>query len=398
MTSADSPPKRITPLNWQSPENLRWSFLHMDELFPSAAIKAGPTGDVFTENQRYDPDEVEVPLPAGGQVTVKDLLTHTGTDAWMLLRGRDVILEEYYGEMNSSRNHLLMSVSKSIVSSVLGVLVGNGHIDETKTVDYYVPQLGHSGYRGATVRNVLDMRSGVRFSEDYSDASSEIRKMDEAIGFAVPAGDGNISSLKGFLGSLEQAREHGGFFEYRSCETDVLGWICEEVSGRPFAALTSEVLWRPLGAVHDAYITLDGEGTGIFDGGICASLRDTARFGALIRDRGLSLTGNQILPTDWVHDLFEGGADSFRAFASGPTSVRLPGRRYRSQFFTKDRDTAYCWGIHGQMVYINRKTGIVGVKFSSAEQPLDRYTVSATAAMFDAINDSLASFPAPSML
>lgn len=200
--------------------------------------------------------------------------------------------------------------------------------------------------------------------------------------------NGGAGTLKEFLLTLEQVRAHGSHFEYRSCETDVLGWLCEAASGKPFAELASEVLWSRMGARHDAFISVDAAGTGMFDGGICATLRDMALFGAMIRDGGVSLNNERILEADWVEDIFTGGPDSAAAFAAGNHAESMPGGKYRSQFWflSDDPDTAYCLGIHGQMVYINRKSGVVGVKFSSTALPVDPVAGPAAAAMFEAIS------------
>lgn len=390
-----SPERRtIDAGNWQEAENLRWSFQHMDELFPSAVIRAGGAAASSAEPSDVAPGarrlkELQLSLPDGSERTVAGILESTSTDAWLVMHGREVLAEEYFGGMEAGTRHLLMSVSKSLVSSVVGVLVAQGKIDTARPVEYYIPELAGSGYRGATVRHLLDMRSGIRFSEEYLDPSSEVRQLDEAVGWAPPRG--GAATLKEFLPTLEQAREHGGHFEYRSCETDVLGWLCEAASGRPFAELASEMLWSRLGARHDAFITVDPAGTGMFDGGICATLGDLALFGAMIRDGGVSLAGERVLDASWVDDIFAGGPDSAEAFAAGKESAGMPGGRYRSQFWflSDDPDTAYCLGIHGQMVYINRRSGVVGVKFSSTALPVDPLAGPAAAAMFDAISAAL---------
>ncbi|ALE04746.1 hypothetical protein AL755_03395 (plasmid) [Arthrobacter sp. ERGS1:01] len=390
---------KVTVENWQEPGSLSWSFLHMDELFPSAGIRAvaaaaDNAGSPELPEDSFGLRGLAVQLPDGSDSTVAEILATTNTDAWMVLHGTEVLVEEYFGGMGPGTRHLLMSVSKSIVSSVVGALVAQGKIDTAQRIDHYIPELRCSGYEGATVRDLLDMRSGIKFSEEYLNPESEVRKLDESVGWAPPAG--GADTLKSFLLTLEQARDHGGYFEYRSCETDVLGWLCEAMGGKPFAELASEVLWSPMGARHDAYITLDVAGTGMFDGGICATLTDMARFGAMIRDGGVSPAGRRILAPEWVEDIFNGGPDSTEAFAAGDHAEEMPGGSYRSQFWflSENRNVAYCLGIHGQMVYINRSSGVVGVKFSSTALPVDPFEGPAAAAMFEAINRRLTLSPA----
>lgn len=380
----------VTVADWQDPANLRWSFQHMDTLFPARSIEPGTPADLKERPQ--DLSRVPVVLPDGAESTVADVLESTDTDAWLVLHGSTVVAEQYSGTMTPRTRHLLMSVSKSLVSSVTGALVAQGLLDVESTVEECIPELQGTGYGEARIRDILDMRSGIRFSEEYLDPASEVRGLDEAVGWAPP-GPGGSPTLKEFLATLEQHREHGGYFEYRSCETDVLGWVCEAAGGKPFAELAGELLWSRLGTADPAFITVDAEGTGMFDGGICATLRDLACFGAMIRDGGVALTGDRVLPADWVADIFAGGPDSTEAFAAGPEAEHMPGGRYRSQFWFLDGrpDVAFCLGIHGQMVYINAGSGVVGVKFSSSALPVDPVKGPAAAAMFDAISRHLTS-------
>ncbi|MFJ3958528.1 serine hydrolase domain-containing protein [Arthrobacter sp. NPDC090010] len=387
MTTAR--PEGLNLANWQEPRNLHWAFQHMDDLFPVTPFRAGGRTAELDAAPAVLTD-LPVALAGGGASTVSAILDDTSTDAWLVLQGSRIVAEEYRGGMTADTRHLLMSVSKSLVSSVVGALVMQGRLDVSRRIEDYIPELAGAGYGEATVRQVLDMRSGIHFSEEYLDPASEVRGLDAAVGWA-PASPGRPASLKAFLASLRSDREHGGYFQYRSCETDVLGWLCETVSGRPFAELASEVLWSPLGASEDAFITVDSEGMGMFDGGICATTRDLARFGAMIRDGGLSLTGERVLSEAWVEDIFSGGADSDAAFAAGPEARHTPGGKYRSQFWflSGRRDVAYCLGIHGQMIYIDRSSGVVGVKFSSIALPVDPQRGPAAAAMFETIGAHL---------
>ena len=105
----------------------------------------------------------------------------------------------------------------------------------------------------------------------------------------------------------------------------------------------------------------------------------------------MSLTGQRVVDQAWVDDIFAGGADSREAFAAGDHEEDMPGGMYRSQFWfpSGDRDAAFCLGIHGQMIYINRASGVVGVKLSSTALPVDPFEGPAAEAMFGAISDHL---------
>jgi len=390
--NASRPTSDVTLDNWQTAPQLSWSFQHVEDLFPTAVISRG-SGPVHLLPARLAPlADLPVRLHDGGHTSVAGVMAATHTDGWLVTQHGAVLAEEYPGGMAPGTRHLLMSVSKSLVSMVTGALAATGTLDPERPVTDYVPELGrpelgNCGYAGATVRHLLDMRSGIAFSEDYLDSSAEVRLLEEAIGWAPHRHPGVPGSMYEFLLTLRQKGPHGGPFEYRSCETDVLGWVCEAAAGTRMPELMSGLLWSRLGAERDAAIAVDPDGTGMFDGGICAVLRDLARFGAMVLAGGTSLTGERVVPAAWIHDTVTGGPDSRDAFAACPVDNGMPGGMYRNQFWIPypGQDVLLCLGIHGQMIYINRPAQLVAVKLSSWPLPQDAWKYFATMAAFDAI-------------
>jgi CubicO group peptidase (beta-lactamase class C family) len=315
----------------------------------------------------------------------------TDTDGWMVLQHGKLLAEHYDGGMHADSSHILMSVSKSLVAMVLGALVSNGVLNPDSDLTYYVPALVNSGYAGATVRHLLDMRSGIRFSEDYLDPMAEVRLIEQAIGWAPRTVPDLPSTLYDFLVSLRQKSPHGGPFEYRSCETDVLGWVCEAAAESPMPQLMSELLWSKLGARNDATIGVDSVGTGFFDGGINTCLSDLTRFGSLFLNGGTSPTGERVVSLAWIADTFAGGLDSRAAFAASPGDNGMPGGMYRNQvwFPYPGNNVLLCIGIHGQMIYVNRVADMVAAKLSSWPLPQDASKLFPTIAAFDAIASAL---------
>jgi CubicO group peptidase (beta-lactamase class C family) len=236
------------------------------------------------------------------------------------------------------------------------------------------------------------MRSGIAFSEDYMDPDAEVRVLEQAVGWAPRRSPHVPTTLRGFLLTLRQRGPHGGPFDYRSCESDILGWVCEAATGQRFPELASRLVWSRLGVDFDANIGIDSEGTGMFDGSISAALCDLARFGVMIAQEGTSLSHHQVVPEAWIADSFAGGPDSRQAFAASPNDNRMPGGMYRNQFWFPwpDRQVLLCLGIHGQMIYVDRATGLVAVKLSSWPTPQDPWRLFSTLAAFDAINTEMA--------
>jgi CubicO group peptidase (beta-lactamase class C family) len=218
-----------------------------------------------------------------------------------------------------------------------------------------------------------------------------VRLLEQAIGWAPRTVPDLPATMYDFLVTLKQKTRHGGPFRYRSCETDVLGWVCEAVSGIQMPELMSQLLWSKLGADNDATIGVDSVGTGMFDGGINACLRDLARFGSLFLNGGVSLTGERVVSLSWIADSFAGGVDSRSAFAASPDDNRMPGGMYRNQcwFPHPGNNVLLCLGIHGQMIYVNRAANLVAAKLSSWPLPQDANKLLPTIAAFDEIAAAL---------
>lgn len=391
-STASRPPFPVTLDNWQTAEQVGWTFCHIAEIFPTATISRGSERAVPLSRHITPFADLTCRDADGESTTVGAIMKATETDGWMVVHEGKLVAEQYAGAMEPDTLHLLMSVSKSIVGILVGALAGQGVLSVEEQVTAYVPELERSGYRGATVRHLLDMRSGIEFSEDYLDPNSGVRLLEQAMGWAPRNSQGVPPTLRGFLLTLQQIREHGGPYEYRSCETDVLGWVCEAAAGQRFPELAGELIWSRLGTDFDANIGVDSEGTGLFDGGISAALCDLARLGVMIARDGTSMINQQVVPETWIEGSFAGGPDSREAFGSSPDVIRMPGGMYRNQFWFPwpERQVLLCLGIHGQMIYVDRATGLVAVKLSSWPTPQDSWKLYSTLAAFDAINAELA--------
>ncbi|OMC23327.1 serine hydrolase domain-containing protein [Mycobacterium colombiense] len=353
--------------NWLSAPYAHWSFQHVEDFVPTAVISRG-TGPVAALPGAASP-LAQIPLVTAGEVatTVGGVMGATATDGWAVAHRGSLVAEEYLGGMGPKTRHLLFSVSKSLVGAVVGSLHEDGAIALDAPVTKYVPALANCGYAGATVRHLLDMRSGIGFSENYQDPAAEIHLLDQAMGWAPRSSPDAPATLQEFLLTLRQKSAHGGPFEYRSCETDVLGWICEVAAGVRMPELMSQLIWSRIGAQCDATLAIDPVGTGFFDGGISACLTDMIRFGTLFLRDGVSLTGHQVVPAAWIADTLDGGPDSRQAFAASPDDNEMPGGMYRNQmwFPYPGNDVVLCQGMCGQMIYVNRRTELVAAKLST---------------------------------
>src|SRR6478672_10276726 len=262
-----APEAQVTLANWQDPPYSRWAFRHMRELIPSHPIPAADSAGAAPLPAASGP----LPDPPvwrldGSTATAAEVFADTCTDALVVLHDGQLVAERYDDGMTAATPHLLMSVSKSLVGCVAGVLADRGLLDTAAPVTAYVPEAGSSGYAGATVRHLLDMRTGVAFRETYTELDAEVRVMERSMGWR-PAQPGDPAGAYPYLITLGQAGPHGGEFTYRSADSDMLGWVCERASGTRMADLIATLIWQPMGAERDGEITCDPLGCAIHDGG-----------------------------------------------------------------------------------------------------------------------------------
>ena len=372
LMSGFPPPaeSRATLANWQDPPYNRWSFQHLRELIPTQRIPRGhgPRPALGQQNGGSAVlGDVTVYRLAGHTSTFAEVIAETWTDAVVVLHDGQIVFEQYVNGMTEETPHLLMSVTKSVVGCIAGVLVEQGLLDPDKQANSYVPEIVGSGYDGATVRHLLNMRTGVAFREEYTNPDSEVRVMERYMGWRPGEDDHEARGMYFYLTKLGTDTDHGGPFVYRSADTDMLGWVCERAAGARMADLISLLIWQPMRAEFDAEITCDGVGSAIHDGGMSARARDLARFGQLILEDGY-VHGASIVPERWLHEARALDPDIRGAFAASDSEPVLTGGWYRNQFWFVPGplgDLQLCLGIHGQMVLVDRATRTVSVKMSS---------------------------------
>ncbi len=360
-----SPPALIPPkLDWDRPPWNRWAFQHIREILPTAEVwrGTGPVRELARETR--DLDGLAVTGVAGEPTTLAGLLDDTYTDGFLVLKNGAIVYERYCNGMDERSLHLSQSVAKSFTAGVAGVLVGRGLLDVGAPVTGYLPELNDTAYRGASLQQVLDMTSGVHFSEDYSNPYSDVGQMDVASGWKPIPPDSNASFrwphhvFEQILGLGQLDRRHGDQFSYRSIETDVMAHCLERVTGKRLPQLLSEEIWQKAGMEQSANMTVDPAGYGLASGGLNATLRDYGRFGLLYLEHG-----GGIIPPNWIEATRSGNHAIFKE----PYSFTLPEGAYKNQWWIEDprQRSIMARGVFGQMIYVNWETSMVAVKLSS---------------------------------
>lgn len=350
---------QVTLANWRAAPFNRWAFHHVRELIPTADIPNG-----FGNASTLEEGQGELAMP-----WLRDFLAQTDTDGLAIVHRGRLVFEHYANGTTAETPHILMSVSKSMLGLLVGILASRKELALEGLVADIVPELKNTAYRGATLRQLLDMRTGVAFDEDYLATTGPMIAYRKSTGWNPVDPGERAGDLRSFYKHLtEKDREHGGAFHYTSPNTDLLGWVIERATGRRYADLMSELLWKPLGAERSAYITVDRLGAPRCAGGVCATLRDLARVGQLLVEGG-----GGIVPREWIDDLERGGERA--AWDAGNFAYIFPGMpmRYRAKWYALDGEPPmlFAWGIHGQHLFVDRGRGIVVAKLSSQAQPVD---------------------------
>lgn len=351
---------------------LRYSVCHMRQFMPTTVVKASK-GKRYKFKVRLDDaiDKVKfTPSNSTQSMTFEEALGVNYTDGLLILHKGKIVYERYFGELQPDGVHAAMSVSKTFTGTLGGLLVEEGVLDENKTASYYVPELKESAFGDATIRQILDMTTGLQYSEDYSNPKAEIWAF-SAAGNPFSKITEGPSNYYEYLQTVQKEGEHGDIFGYKTINTDVMGWIISKVTGKSIPELLSERIWQPLGTHYDGYFQVDGAGIAFAGGGFSANIRDMAMFGEMVRKKG-KFNKKQILPESLIEDIMSGGdKQKFEQSVYGS----LKGWSYRDMWWvTHNEHGAFAArGVHGQTIYIDPEAEMVLVRFSSHPQAKNAY-------------------------
>ncbi len=355
--------REITLANWRTSPACKWAFHHVRELVPSAEIRNDPKL-ISKLRKQVTPFKTSA---------LSSLIMETSTDAVVIIKDDEIIYESYHNGMGPDNQHILFSISKSILGLIAGCLIRDRIIKETDLIIDYLPEMIGTAYENATIREALDMRVGVYFDEDYTAQEGPIIDYRYAANWN-PTPESKVGlTLKKFLKSLSKRDgEHGRDFHYVSPNTDLLAWLFETASGKRYSDLVSEYLWKKIGSERSAYITVDRMGGMRAAGGICTTPRDLARVGMLVAHNG-RMNGQQIIPPEWLKDFYIGGDcnawnnGSFKDFFDSKVM------HYRSKWYVCQDEgrLLYGFGIHGQYLFIDQDRKLSIAWLSSEEDPLN---------------------------
>ena len=354
------------------------SHSHLDEIFPSRLAHKAPAPSRLVR-------VAEPPITwqyQARELTLDDYLARTPTTGLLIARGDTILVERYqYGRTDRDR-FASWSMAKTVTSMLVGIAIAEGHI---RSVDdlaaAYVPELAGTEYGKSSLRHLLQMSSGVRFSEQYT-GTDDVSRL--AANTFLLRGAGGPSAVTEFN---QRAAAVGTKFSYASVETQVLGLVLRAATGRPPAEYLESRIWQPIGAEADATWLVDQSGQEATFCCLNAVLRDYARLGLLLAHDG-NWRGRQIIPTTWVREatttrpdqphLWPGVATPF--FGYGYQTWIVP-----SWILPGDRRMFAFMGVRGQRIYVDSQSKLVMVNTAVHKQPVDLPQARETGALWTAL-------------
>lgn len=348
---------------------LRYSVNHMREFSPTRNVPAAKDKK-YVARTRIDNNIDNITFTPWGSdkpMTWAESLEANYTDGIIVMHKGKIVYEKYFAGLEPDGIHAAMSVAKSFAGTMASILIAEGVLDPEKLVIDYIPELADSGFADATVQEVLNMTTAIKYSEDFGDPNAEIWEYRQAGSLFR---DPNYSGPKNYYEYLATVKklpnqEHGEEFGYKTVNAELVGWLVSRAANKDVAELISEKIWKPMGAHYDGYFIIDPAGKTSTGGGFSLNLRDMAMFGEMMRNNG-KFNGKQIIPAKAVEIIREGGSQE--VFEKSGEYPDLKGWSYKNQWWiTNNEHGAYAArGIHGQVIYIDPMAEMVIVRFASA--------------------------------
>lgn len=332
------------------------TFRNIDRLFPTRVVRRGEMSQAFplrlqalgdfrvnTNNTSYDLD---------------DVLSLNRVSGLLILHKGEVVFEKYLLGNDEHTRWMSMSMVKSITATLVGAAINDGYIDSIDdAIVQYLPRLKGSAYDGVSIRQLLQMSSGVAWNETYTDPNSDRRRMLEA---QIGQQPGAILDL---MAALPRAAEPGTRWNYSTGETHVVGALLRAAIDRPIADYLSEKIWSKIGMQDDANWWLESpDGLEVGGSGLSATLRDYARFGLFVLNDGV-INGERVLPEGWVAEASARQSLGGEVIDYGYMWWPLHGRSFSAV------------GIFGQHIFVDPDRQLVVAVWSAQPKPLDSHGV-----------------------
>ncbi|MCP4299919.1 MAG: serine hydrolase [Gammaproteobacteria bacterium] len=353
---------RAKELFW-TPEQQVSGYRNMEKLSPARKVAAGDKPYPLPKDE-VDLGDIEI-ITDDLVMTVNDYVKRQNVAGLIVVKDGTLVYERYELGNTAESRWISYSVAKSVTSLLIGAAIKDGYIKSVdESVTDYLPRLKNSSYDASTIRNLLQMSSGVQWNEDYADPESDIN--------TVPW---HTLSVYEYLRQKPRASAPGEVFNYNTAETNLVGTLLRSAIGNNLSTYLSEKIWQPFGMERDAYWVLSEPGGGEFGGSsLNATLRDYARIGLFAMRNGELCNGQRVLPVGWMDESlvpskgYEGYGYLWWLRGGGAYSAR---------------------GIFGQGIYINPVENVVIALHSArADASVDRDRA-LQAALYEALTNAV---------
>ena len=341
-------------------DDIEYSFIHMNEYLPIKTVEKADQPFIFPRIEN-----ISLPTDFIHNGTIYNTLQYIDssyTQGFIFIHNDTIQYENYWRGQKEDVEHISWSMAKSYISALFGIAIEEGYIKSiNQTVNEYLPELEDSGYGGVKIKDVLQMSSGVKFDETYSDPQSDIQQY--WTGFVLG------ESQDEFASSLINERTPGTYNKYVSMDTHVLGMIITKATGRSLTDYLQEKIWQPIGAEFDAYWIVDGKGMEMALGGLNACLRDFAKLGRLYLNKG-KWDGKQIVPEAWFESSISSTEEHLQPESNNSSDLGI-GYGYQWWVLDGDEGEFLAMGVFNQHIYINPTTNTIIVKTSANKNYYD---------------------------
>jgi CubicO group peptidase (beta-lactamase class C family) len=352
------------------------TFEHSDTLFPvnrvlrGGAVRTLPPASTKLKNVHFQ--------SRGSEYDLFDYLADNRVAGLLVLKDGKVAFEDYELGATPETRWISFSMAKSVASTLVGAAVQQGLIaslDDPLT--RYLPQLKGGVFDGVSIRNIMQMASGVKWNETYTDPHSDRRKLLDRQLDQKPGG------IVAYMNTLSRAGPPGSIWNCSTGESFLVGALLEGATHKPLATYLSETLWSRLGMERDATWWVESPGgMGLAGSGMGATLRDYGRFGLLVQQDGV-IDGQRVVPDGWFQQAGSahiiGGKSVDYGYLWWPVPKGDP----------IHRDAFQAIGIFGQHLYINPRQKLVIVVLSARPKPDSAFSPVDDLPFFAAVAKSL---------
>lgn len=395
-------PERARLFVWTQPERVVGN-RNMMTIFPS-------------EEFANDPKNVR-PMPKGASLNavsyrfdnkpwkLNDYIRRQNVTGLLVVKNGAIVLEQYRSGNDERTRWNSWSIGKSVLSTLIGIALKQGDIGSLdEPITKYLTELNGTAYDGVSIRHMLQMSSGIQWSENPADPPPNVAQFG---GCLISEKAGCTLALAKTLRRAVDAETKapiapGATWNYSNVDAFVLGAVLQRATGKSLAKYMEEHVWKPYGMEAPGFWNTESQG-GLSSGAgdFSATLRDYGRLGQFVLDEGVLSNGRQTLPQGWVAE-----ATTWRPSPTGPAAINagLPNGRYgylwwhipappgtdaSSKKTPSSDSTIAAIGLFGQYIFINPKEKLIMVQWSAYPTPgLSQPSLEASA-LFNAVSAAL---------